>query len=224
MAERWFPTIVHRISTGARAILEKMTESEKAYYERRALEYDDWYLGTGLFADRVRPRWHEEVETVRAVLRSLPVRFAIDVACGTGFLTQHLPGRVIALDQSPAMLKLARERLAAGSAIQGDAFHLPFRDRAFDCLLASHFYGHLREEDRLRFLAEARRVAERTLIIDAALRDDVPPEQVQERVLNDGSRHTVYKRFFTPAQLIEELGGARVLFAGRWFVAALAVC
>lgn len=33
-----------------------------AYYERRAGEYDDWYAGTGLFADRERPGWDEEVK------------------------------------------------------------------------------------------------------------------------------------------------------------------
>jgi hypothetical protein len=41
-------------------------------------------------------------------------------------------------------------------------------------------------------------------------------------VLLDGSRHTVYKRYFTPSQLAAEVGGARVLHAGRWFVAAIA--
>jgi hypothetical protein len=30
----------------------------KAYYDRRAPEYDDWYLGTGAYAGRVRPDWH----------------------------------------------------------------------------------------------------------------------------------------------------------------------
>ena len=45
-----------------RATLEQMTESETLYYERRAAEYDDWYRGTGLFAARVRPGWHKELE------------------------------------------------------------------------------------------------------------------------------------------------------------------
>ena len=39
-------------------------------------------------------------------------------------------------------------------------------------------------------------------------------------MLNDGSSHRVYKRFFTASQLAEELGGeAEVLHDGRWFVA-----
>ena len=34
------------------------------YYERRAAEYDDWWLGTGLFAPRSRPGWHEDVDAL----------------------------------------------------------------------------------------------------------------------------------------------------------------
>jgi hypothetical protein len=41
----------------------------------------------------------------------------------------------------------------------------------------------------------------------------------QERRLKDGSRWQVYKRFFTPERLLAELGGGRVLYAGRWFIA-----
>ena len=39
------------------------------------------------------------------------------------------------------------------------------------------------------------------------------------RVLGDGSRHNVYKRFFTASQLAAELGGGETLHEGRWFVA-----
>ncbi len=41
---------------------------------------------------------------------------------------------------------------------------------------------------------------------------------MQERILDDGSRWTVYKRFFDPDELADELGGGETLFAGRWFV------
>ena len=37
-------------------------------------------------------------------------------------------------------------------------------------------------------------------------------------LLNDGSRWEVYKRYFEPEALARELGGGRVLHAGRWFV------
>ena len=73
-------------------------------------------------------------------------------------------------------------------------------------------------EERERFLAEARRVAGELVIIDAALRDGVEAEEMQERKLKDGSRHQVYKRYFEPAALAEELGGGETLHAGTWFV------
>jgi ubiquinone/menaquinone biosynthesis C-methylase UbiE len=200
----------------------RVTEAERSYYNRRADEYDDFYLGTGLFAERSRPGWQEEVEVLRAILRSLAAGSVLDIACGTGFLTQHLPGRVAAVDQSPSMLQVARTRLPHGLVAQADAFRLPFRAREFDCVTSGHFYGHLQDSARERFLAEARRVARQLLIIDAAWREEVPPESMQERILNDGSRHAVYKRYFTPGQLAAELGGGTLLFGGRWFVAVLA--
>jgi SAM-dependent methyltransferase len=199
-----------------------MTEAERIYYDRRAPEYDDWYLGTGLFAARLRPGWHKEVEALRSCLRSLSMGAVLDVACGTGFLTQHVAGRVVGLDQSLAMLRIARGRVPGGRVVQGDALRLPFRAGAFESVMACHFYGHLDQGMRAQFLAEARRLARRVLIVDAAWREEVQPEERQERVLQDGSRHTVYKRYFTPEQLAAELGGARVLHAGQWFVAAMA--
>jgi demethylmenaquinone methyltransferase/2-methoxy-6-polyprenyl-1,4-benzoquinol methylase len=199
-----------------------MTESERSYYEKRAPEYDEWYLGTGQYAARVRPGWHEEVAVLESVLRGLSFRSVLDTACGTGFLTRHLAGRVVALDQSAAMLQIARLRLANGTVVQGDALLLPFRSDAFECAMAGHFYGHLAEPARVRFLEEARRVARRLLIVDAAIRDEVSSEEIQQRVLQDGSRHTVYKRYFTPAQLVSEVGGGHILHAGRWFLAVLA--
>ena len=199
-----------------------MTEAERRYYNQRAPEYDDFYLGTGLFAERARPGWHEEVESLRPLLGCLEARTVLDVACGTGFLTQHLPGKIAAVDQSPAMLQVARARLPEALVIQADAFQLPFPSGAFDCLSSGHFYGHLQVPSREQFLAEARRVARQILIIEAAWREEVSPEAMQERKLNDGSRHAVFKRYFTPAQLQAELGGGTVLYSGQWFVAVLA--
>jgi len=199
-----------------------MTETERAYYDRRAAEYDDFYLGTGLFAQRVRPGWPEELANLQATLRSLRFGSFLDVACGTGFLAESLSGSVTGLDQSPSMLAVARSRMPGALFIRGDALAMPFRTAQFDCLVAGHFYGHLDEAARKLFLDESRRVSKSMLIVDAAKRDQTPGEEYQERMLKDGSRHVVYKRYFTPEQLIAEVGRGRTLHAGRWFVAVLA--
>jgi ubiquinone/menaquinone biosynthesis C-methylase UbiE len=197
-------------------------EHMRRYYDQRAAEYDDWWRGTGLFAGRVRPGWPDEVDELVAVIGALPPARTLDVACGTGLLTRHLPGDVVALDQSEAMVAVASERLPGVRVLQGDAVPLPFADGEFERVFTSHFYGHLLPEEREPFLREARRVAGELVVVDSARREDVPPEEHQQRVLNDGSRHTVYKRFFAPDELAEELGAGRVLHSGRWFVVVAA--
>jgi demethylmenaquinone methyltransferase/2-methoxy-6-polyprenyl-1,4-benzoquinol methylase len=191
----------------------------KAYYDRRAPEYDEWYRGAGRFAERDRPGWEQEIDALTDALAALPSARTLDVACGTGFLTRHLPGEVVGLDQSETMLEEARRQAPNASYVQGDALSLPFEDGAFERVFTSHFYGHLEGTERGRFLTEARRLAPELVVVDSALREDVQPEERQERVLNDGSRWEVYKRYFEPAALAQELGGGETVFAGRWFVA-----
>ena len=70
-----------------------------------------------------------------------------------------------------------------------------------------------------RHLVEELALVDELVVIDSALHDDVEPIEWQERVLNDGSRWEVYKRYFEPDALAEELGGGETLHAGRWFVA-----
>jgi len=196
-----------------------MDAAMRGYYEQRAPEYDDWWLGTGLFAGRDRPGWDEDVAALRSALAGLAPARTLDVACGTGFLTQHLPGELTGLDQSAAMLDVAAARLPDATFLQGDALEPPFGRGAFQRVHAAHFYGHLLPEQRAAFLAAAERLAGELVIVDSALRPDGEPEAWQERELNDGSRHRVYKRWFTAGGLARELGGGEVLHAGPWFVA-----
>ena len=70
-------------------------------------------------------------------------------------------------------------------------------------------------------MTEARWVAAELIMIDSALRPGVEAEQWQERVLNDGSRHRVYKRYLGAEELAGEIRG-QVLLEGVWFIAARA--
>jgi SAM-dependent methyltransferase len=192
-----------------------------AYYERRAAEYDEWYAGMGRFAARSRPGWDAEVRAVAELLAGLAPARTLDVACGTGFLTRRLRGLVVGLDQSPAMVARAQARLPGGVALVGDALALPFAAGAFERVVAGHFYGHLDEHERAAFLAEARRVGGELVVVDSAWRPGAERDGWQERVLNDGSRHRVFKRYLTPGVLASEIGGEPLL-DGDWFVAARA--
>jgi ubiquinone/menaquinone biosynthesis C-methylase UbiE len=190
----------------------------KAYYHARAEEYDDWWLGRGLYADRTPPGWEAELAELGAFLTRLaPVR-TLDVACGTGFLTRHLRGDVTGLDQSDAMLAIARERIPDARFVTGDALALPFADGSFDRVFASYFYCHLEEPERGTFVAEARRLAPEVVVVGSRRQEGEAAERWEERVLEDGSRWEVFKRVFEPDGLAAELGG-RVLHASRYFVA-----
>jgi ubiquinone/menaquinone biosynthesis C-methylase UbiE len=190
----------------------------KAYYHARAGEYDDWWLGRGPFAKYDRPGWDEEREELEDVVASLPPMRTLDVACGTGFLTRHLRDDVTGLDQSDAMLGFAREQAPDATFVQGDALDLPFDDGEFDRVFASYFYCHLEEDERVHFLSQARRVAPELVLVTSVLRDEVVPARYEERVLQDGSRWQVFKRYFRPDELLRELGGGGVLHLGRYFL------
>ena len=190
----------------------------KAYYHARAREYDDWWLARGSYAAKRPVGWDDErAELLERWVAELPPARTLDVACGTGFLTQHLRGDVVGLDQSQAMIEVARERLPDTELVQGDALALPFPDASFDRVFTSYFYCHLEDAERAQFLAEAHRVAPELVIVGSRLQPGERAVRWDERVLRDGSRWQVFKRVFVPEDLARELGG-RVLHESRYFV------
>jgi ubiquinone/menaquinone biosynthesis C-methylase UbiE len=185
----------------------------RQYYDLRAPYYDDWWTS----AARERPGWQEELDRALASVTSLPPARTLDVACGTGYVTQHLTGDVVGLDQSARMLAEARRRLPAGAFVQGDALSLPFEDGAFGRVFTSYFYCHLVDEERRQFVAEARRVAPELVVLGSRHGAGEEPERWEQRPLKDGSLWPVFKRVFDPGALADELGG-EAIHAGDWFV------
>ena len=183
----------------------------KEYYDRLAPEYEENQAS--------REEAAEDLPGLLHAISLLPPASVLDIACGPGMLTRHLGAEVTGLDQSEAMLEIARERVPWAKFVRGDAFEMPFADRSFDRAFASFFYGLLPLADRGRFLAEARRVAEELIVVEPTPEWE-PSGRAQgweERGLSDGSRYEIYRRYFTAGALAEELDG-RILFAGRWVV------
>jgi demethylmenaquinone methyltransferase/2-methoxy-6-polyprenyl-1,4-benzoquinol methylase len=193
-----------------------------AYYELLSADLDEWYTGEGRFAGSDRPGWQAEVEQLVALAARLSPARTLDIACGTGFLTRHLRGFVVGLDQSPSMVAIAQSRLPEGLVLVGDALHPGVADKSFDRVFTGHFYGHLPVDERDQFLAQARRIAGELVVVDAGLWPGVQSEQWEDRVLHDGSHFRVYKRYLSGEQLASEIGGD-VLLDGQWFVAASVV-
>ena len=192
------------------------------YYDRRALEgrrtvrqaAEYW---TGLGVKTTEAEIEAEGLELRGVLRSLtPATFA-EVGAGPGTFTSDLPGRGLALDQSDAALRVLLASSPTIPAVRADACHLPFPDRALERVIATHIYGLLRKPERGSFLAEAHRVADELLVLDASRPMGVAAEQTQRRTLSGGERFEIYRRHFDTQELAHELGG-RPVFAGRFYV------
>ncbi len=101
---------------------------------------------------------------VAGQLRQLRPGSVLEVACGTGRVTKHLPdvlpagATVLATDINPAMLSYAKETLAKHQNIRWDvvdAVSLPCANSAFDCILSQ--FGVMFYSDRPKAFAEAYR-------------------------------------------------------------------
>jgi demethylmenaquinone methyltransferase/2-methoxy-6-polyprenyl-1,4-benzoquinol methylase len=106
------------------------------------------------------PRWRAAMV---AAVRPQPAQRILDVATGTGMvafaLAQH-GARVTALDQSEAMLSVARRRTPPSngsiSFVTGEAEHLPFPDASFDALTFTYLLRYV--DDPAATLRELARV------------------------------------------------------------------
>lgn len=91
-----------------------------------------------------------------------PGERVLDVACGTGALTLAAAeragpkGSVVGLDVNPAMLAVARRKLASIEWCEGPAEALPFADASFDAVVSQ--FGMMFFTDRVAALGEMWRV------------------------------------------------------------------
>ena len=206
-----------------------MTEDDRAirmrdYYDARAGEYDSTtYELMQHDRDAV-----EDLAALETFVAGLGPGRVLDVGCGTGWMTRLLAGPVVALDASEAMLRHTGLRVPAAELQHATVPPLPFPDSSFVRVFASHLYSHL-DTDELRqaFLTEALRVAEELVVVEQQWQPALAaPEEWQdvwhdgwhERRLGDGTRYPVYKRYLSPAELAEELGG-RVVHESPAFLA-----
>lgn len=112
-----------------------------------------------LFIPALAAQWAARVADAA---RLAPGERVLDVACGTGAMTQEAltrvapDGDVIGLDASPDMLAVARRKLPDTDLREGHAEQLPFDDSAFDAVTCN--FGLMFFEDRERALQEMQRV------------------------------------------------------------------
>lgn len=108
------------------------------------------------------------------LLRQLPSQCenSLDIGCGTGSFTRRLAERsqrVLAIDFSPEMIRIARERSGKFSNIDfqlADVLNLPFDARSFDCIATIATLHHLPLEEMLLKMKVALKPGGELLILD----------------------------------------------------------
>lgn len=195
-----------------------------AYYAARAPYYDAVYL---------KPERRDDIAFLSAHLpRRFRDREVLELACGTGYWTQHLATsatRLVATDGTAEPLAFARLRPGTESVEfrLADAYALPRDLGMFDGAFAGLWFSHVPVEARVAFLQGLHTLLKpgaRVILIDnnhAQLRDfpvvetDAAGNTFQSRQLNDGSVHRVLKNFPTQPELVALLAdfGDQIAFA-----------
>jgi ubiquinone/menaquinone biosynthesis C-methylase UbiE len=108
------------------------------------------------------------------LLKQLPPHcaYALDIGCGTGAFSRLLArrsDRVLALDLSPQMIRIAKERLEQHSNIDfqvADAMRWEFPSEQFDCVASIATLHHLPFEETLLKIKGALKINGTLIILD----------------------------------------------------------
>jgi SAM-dependent methyltransferase len=214
---------------------DDLLEEQIAYYRARAPEYDDWWFKTGRFErpPDVRRAWAVEVAELEAAVDAFDPRGEVlELAAGTGLWTQRLvrtATSVTAVDASPEVLELNRERAASPGApvtyVVADLFAWE-PDRRFDVVFFSFWISHVppgRFDAFWALVDRALAPGGRVYLIDNA-----PPTDwfdgeggVTRRQLADGRAYDIVKVYWGPEDLrdrLAPLGWAADLRMGQFFL------
>jgi ubiquinone/menaquinone biosynthesis C-methylase UbiE len=125
----------------------------KTYFNQVADQWDE--MRQTFFSEAVR-------EQAYAAARVQPGELAADIGAGTGFISEGLlerGARVIAVDQSEAMLEVLKEKLGSSDELdcrKGEADALPVESGSVDAVFANMYLHHV--EDPAGAIAEMARL------------------------------------------------------------------
>jgi SAM-dependent methyltransferase len=219
----------------------ELLDEQIAYYRARAPEYEEWFLRLGRYdrGEEHRRAWQEEVARVEAALRDAQPRGRVlELACGTGLWTRRLAEHaelVTAVDASPEVIRMNRERLAGGRVryVEADLFAWA-PSETYDFVFFGFWLSHVppaRFEAFWSMVRAALAPGGSVFFVDNANDPQIaardhrlpgPDDFVMDRRLNDGRHFRVVKVFYEPPELearLRALGWrGRVQSTGEFFV------
>ena len=153
------------------------------HWDRRAAHFDEDF-GHSIRTAAERAAWDRILDLVVPRRQALE---ALDVGCGTGFLSFELAGRghrVTGVDFAPAMIAEARrkstERALSVRFEEGDAEQLPFSPASFDLVISRHVLWTLPHPEAA--IDEWKRVLRpggRLVVVDSQLDGGATPPAAQ---------------------------------------------
>jgi ubiquinone/menaquinone biosynthesis C-methylase UbiE len=141
------------------------------FFNRHADRWDD--------SEEDRRRTLEGVERREALLRLCPGESVLEIGCGTGQLTGWLaervrPGRVVAIDFSADMLRIARSKNISATFRLADVCRDSLGDAEFDLALCFHSFPHFRDQPAaLRNLARCLKPGGRLIVMHLHCRHEI---------------------------------------------------
>lgn len=189
------------------------THGLKAYYSRRASEYERIYHRDDA------ERQEEQAALATAMRHTLRRHRVLEVACGTGFWTQvaaQAAEHVVATDVSAEMLAIAKHKGLPPSQVdfrQADAYDLATVSGTFDAGLANFWFSHVPKGRVDEFLNGLHRRLGDGSVVFMADNVYVPgvggeliahpgcEDTFKARTLFDGSRYEVLKNYYDENQL-----------------------
>lgn len=187
--------------------LDALLSEQVAYYRARAAEYD------------ASAPWELEADSHARLVQALrdfgPRGRVLELACGTGVWTAELAAQcddLTALDASPEMIELARERLLGRDVrfITADIFGWR-PDQRYDTIFFSAWLSHVPPQRFERFwklvdacLADSGRVFVIDELPAGAAEEEIVADAVApavRRPLSSGQRYRAVKVFYEPEAL-----------------------
>ncbi len=200
---------------------DTLNEEMMSYYDTRAPEYNEIYIGKGPASIPNPALYKNETQITAKMVSTFGTGHLIDIACGTGYWLPYYArncSKITLIDQSERMLSECRKRideLKLGERcdlVHGDFFKASFENTLFDSALVGFLLSHLSSEEEETFFEKLRRILKsdsKLMVIDSTWsrrrQQYRQKEGVQERVLNDGRTFSICKRYFSKSDIKETL-------------------
>jgi SAM-dependent methyltransferase len=183
----------------------------KAYYSRRAQEYEKIY-------HREDPvRQGEQKRIAEQISNLFEGRSVLEVACGTGYWTSFLDqvaDQIVGVDASEEVLQIARSKgLSSAEFCLGDAYDLGSVKGKYDGAVANFWFSHIQKgriEPFLKGLHDRLDVGAVVFMADNILMDGIGGELIAKvgeadtykiRTLEDGTTYEILKNYYDKNEL-----------------------